>query len=103
MPTVAESEHSKTDKRPLAGIRVLDMTRVFSGPWGTQILGDLGADIIKIEQPGRGDDQRRLGPPFLADDRGRPTSESCYYLSVNRNKRSVALDFKTPEGQDVIR
>lgn len=91
------------DKRPLAGIRVLDMTRVFSGPWGTQILGDLGADVIKIEQPGRGDDQRRLGPPFLMDGLGAPTSESSYYLSVNRNKRSVALDIKTPEGQETIR
>ncbi len=90
------------DNRPLAGIRVLDMTRVFSGPWGTQILGDLGADIIKVEQPGRGDDQRRLGPPFLADDQGAPTHESSYYLSVNRNKRSVALDIKTPEGRETI-
>ncbi|WP_428852573.1 CaiB/BaiF CoA transferase family protein [Imbroritus primus] len=103
MPASTESGQSKTDKRPLAGIRVLDMTRVFSGPWGTQILGDLGADVIKIEQPGRGDDQRRLGPPFLADGLDRPTAESSYYLSVNRNKRSVALDIKTPEGQDAIR
>lgn len=79
------------------------MTRVFSGPWGTQILGDLGADVIKIEQPGRGDDQRRLGPPFLHDGEGQPTNESSYYLSVNRNKRSVALDIKTPEGRDAIR
>lgn len=98
-----EGIRNSVDKRPLAGVRVLDMTRVFSGPWGTQILGDLGADVIKIEQPGRGDDQRRLGPPFLHDGEGQPTNESSYYLSVNRNKRSVALDIKTPEGRDAIR
>lgn len=102
MLTSLEDKRSNTDKRPLAGIRVLDMTRVFSGPWGTQILGDLGADVIKVEQPGRGDDQRRLGPPFLLDDKDQPTSESSYYLSVNRNKRSVALDIKTTEGQEAI-
>ena len=61
------------DKRPLSGIRVLDMSRVFSGPWGTQLLSDLGAEVIKVEQPGRGDDLRRLGPPFLRDGEGRET------------------------------
>lgn len=91
------------DNRPLSGIRVLDMTRVFSGPWGTQIIGDLGADIIKVEQPGRGDDQRRLGPPFLTDAEGHQTEESSYYLSVNRNKRSVALDIKSAEGQALVK
>ncbi|GAA5232134.1 CoA transferase [Verticiella sediminum] len=102
MPVDVDRNPGKIDNRPLAGIRVLDMTRVFSGPWGTQILGDLGADVIKIEQPGRGDDQRRLGPPFLMDDQGGLTSESSYYLSVNRNKRSVAVDIGTPEGQRTI-
>ena len=91
------------DNRPLAGIRVLDMSRVFSGPWGTQLLGDLGAEVIKVEQPGRGDDLRRLGPPFLDDADGHPTEESSYYLSVNRNKKSIALDVSTPAGQETIR
>lgn len=91
------------DKRPLAGIRVLDMSRVFSGPWGTQLLGDLGAEVIKVEQPGRGDDLRRLGPPFLDDAEGHPTLESSYYLSANRNKKGIAIDVSTPAGQKVIR
>lgn len=92
-----------SDKRPLAGIRILDMSRVFSGPWGTQILGDLGAEVIKVEQPGRGDDLRKLGPPFLADAAGEPTLESSYYLSVNRNKKGIAIDITQPQGQEVIR
>jgi crotonobetainyl-CoA:carnitine CoA-transferase CaiB-like acyl-CoA transferase len=91
------------DKRPLSGIRVLDMSRVFSGPWGTQLLGDLGAEVIKVEQPGRGDDLRRLGPPFLRDGEGRETAESSYYLSVNRNKKSIAVDVSTAPGQKAIR
>jgi len=91
------------DKRPLAGIRVLDMSRVFSGPWGTQILGDLGAEVIKVEQPGRGDDLRRLGPPFLDDGAGHTTQESSYYLSANRNKKGIAIDVAMPAGQKVIR
>ncbi|MBV7484784.1 CaiB/BaiF CoA-transferase family protein [Bordetella sp. BOR01] len=91
------------DKRPLKGIRILDLSRVFSGPWGTQILGDLGAEVIKVEQPGRGDDMRRLGPPFLPDLQGAPTEESSYYLSTNRNKKSIAVDISTPQGQEVIR
>jgi crotonobetainyl-CoA:carnitine CoA-transferase CaiB-like acyl-CoA transferase len=94
---------AEADERPLHGIRVLDMSRVFSGPWGTQLLGDLGAEIIKVEQPGRGDDMRRLGPPFLHDAEGRETAESSYYLSTNRNKKSIAVDISTPAGQDVIR
>ncbi|PLC55897.1 CoA transferase [Pollutimonas nitritireducens] len=102
MQTDTQDGQNTKDNRPLAGIRVLDLTRVFSGPWGTQILGDLGADVIKVEQPGRGDDQRRLGPPFLLDGDGCPTEESSYYLSVNRNKRSVALDIKTKEGRDAV-
>lgn len=91
------------DKRPLAGIRVLDMSRVFSGPWGTQLLGDLGAEVIKVEQPGRGDDLRRLGPPFLESGEGEVTAESSYYLSANRNKKGIAVDVATPAGQKVIR
>ncbi len=81
----------------LSGITVLDLTRVLAGPYGTMIMGDFGAEIIKIEQPGRGDDTRRWGPPF--DEHG----ESAYYQSVNRNKRSVTLNLKTPEGREVLR
>ncbi len=84
---------------PLAGIRVLDLSRVLAGPWCTQMLGDLGAEIIKIEQPGQGDDTRKWGPPFLPDGSG----DSGYYLCANRNKRSVAIDIAKPEGQELIR
>lgn len=84
---------------PLAGIKVLDLSRVLAGPWCTQMLGDLGAEVIKIEQPGEGDDTRKWGPPFLPDGSG----DSGYYLCANRNKRSVAIDIARPEGQDLIR
>ena len=77
---------------PLAGIRVFDLPRVLAGPSCTQILGDLGADVIKIERPGIGDDTRKYGPPFVLDENGTETTESGYYLSANRNKRSVTLD-----------
>ena len=80
---------------PLSGITVLDFTRVLSGPYCTMALGDLGARVIKLEHPGRGDDTRRWGPPFLGD-------ESAYFLSVNRNKESLALDFKTPGGREIV-
>jgi crotonobetainyl-CoA:carnitine CoA-transferase CaiB-like acyl-CoA transferase len=86
----------------LTGIRVLDLSRILAGPLCTQILGDLGADVVKIEKPGEGDDTRKWGPPFLKDADGNDTSESAYYLSVNRNKRSLALDIATPEGQRLI-
>jgi crotonobetainyl-CoA:carnitine CoA-transferase CaiB-like acyl-CoA transferase len=94
---------STPDQRPLAGIRVLDMSRVFSGPWATQQLGDLGAEVTKVEQPGRGDDLRRLGPPFLARPEGAATAESSYYLSTNRNKQCIAIDVSTASGQRVLR
>ncbi|GLK72951.1 CoA transferase [Ancylobacter dichloromethanicus] len=87
----------------LAGIRVLDLSRVLAGPWATQTLGDLGADVIKIEKPGEGDDTRGWGPPWLADGEGNPTRESAYFLAANRNKRSVTIDMATPEGQGLIR
>ncbi len=86
----------------LLGIRVVDLSRILAGPFCTQILGDLGADIIKIEKPGAGDDTRTWGPPFLKDGKGQDTTESAYYLSANRNKRSIALDITTPEGQEII-
>ncbi|MEF9997426.1 MAG: CoA transferase, partial [Burkholderiaceae bacterium] len=83
----------------LKGLRVLDLTRVLAGPWSTQLLSDLGADVIKIERPGAGDDTRRWGPPYLKDSEGQATEEAAYYLAANRGKRSVALDFSRPEGQ----
>src|SRR5256885_11020459 len=79
----------------LEGITVLDLTRVLSGPYCTMMLGDMGARVIKIEQPGKGDDTRGWGPPFVED-------ESAYFLSINRNKESVTLDFKRPEGRAVL-
>ncbi|HBR68621.1 MAG TPA: CoA transferase [Rhodospirillaceae bacterium] len=86
----------------LEGIRILDLSRVLAGPVCTQILGDLGAEILKIEKPGEGDDTRYWGPPFLKDTAGNDTSESAYYLSANRNKKSLAIDIKTKEGQALI-
>lgn len=87
----------------LAGVRVLDLTRVLAGPWCTQVLADLGADVIKVERPGSGDDTRRWGPPFLRDADGNETTESAYYLCANRNKRSLTVDIATEAGQAVIR
>ncbi|HQX27416.1 MAG TPA: CaiB/BaiF CoA-transferase family protein [Alphaproteobacteria bacterium] len=89
-------------KKSLENIRVLDLSRVLAGPYCTQMLGDLGAEIIKIEKPGSGDDTRFWGPPFLKDKDGNDTSESAYYLSINRNKKSVAVDISTKEGQEII-
>jgi len=88
---------------PLTGIRVLDLTRVLAGPWCTQNLADLGAEVIKIERPGTGDDTREWGPPYLKDEQGNPTAEAAYYLSANRNKLSVALDIATPRGAELVR
>ena len=85
----------------LAGLRVFDMTRILAGPSCTQILGDLGADVIKVERAGSGDDTRKWGPPYLADSSGKQTGESAYYLAVNRNKRSITLDFAKPEGREL--
>jgi crotonobetainyl-CoA:carnitine CoA-transferase CaiB-like acyl-CoA transferase len=87
----------------LSHIRVLDLSRVLAGPWAGQVLADLGADVIKIERPGCGDDTRAWGPPFLKDAQGRDTSEAAYYLSANRNKQSVTVDFTQAEGQRLIR
>ena len=86
--------------KPLAGIRVLDLSRVLAGPWATQTLADLGAEVIKVEQPGSGDDTRHWGPPWheTGDEK-----VAAYYLSANRGKRSVAVDFSTPEGADLVR
>jgi crotonobetainyl-CoA:carnitine CoA-transferase CaiB-like acyl-CoA transferase len=88
---------------PLQGILVLDLSRILAGPWATQVLADFGAEVIKVEHPRGGDDTRKWGPPFLKDGDGRDTSESAYYLSANRGKRSVAIDIATSPGQDLVR
>ncbi|GAC1537989.1 MAG: CaiB/BaiF CoA-transferase family protein [Ramlibacter sp.] len=87
----------------LDGIRILDLSRVLAGPWCTQALADLGADVIKVERPGSGDDTRSWGPPFLKDAQGQDTREAAYYLGTNRNKRSLTCDIARPEGQALIR
>ncbi len=87
----------------LDGLRILDLSRILAGPTCTQLLGDLGADVIKIERPGTGDDTRIWGPPFVTDAQGHDTSESAYYLCANRNKRSVAVDIARPEGVALVR
>lgn len=88
---------------PLSGVTVVDLTRVLAGPYCTQMLGDLGADVIKIERLGAGDDTRRFAPPYLKDADGNDTVESAYFMGANRNKRSIALDISKPEGQEVVR
>ena len=93
----------KENSGPLKGIRILDMSRILAGPTCTQMLGDLGADVIKIERPGFGDDTRKWGPPYLRDSYGKDSSESAYYLSANRNKRSITIDITKNEGQELIR
>ncbi|MFO1407357.1 MAG: CaiB/BaiF CoA-transferase family protein [Steroidobacteraceae bacterium] len=88
---------------PLAGIVVLDLSRILAGPWATQLLADFGAEVIKVEHPRGGDDTRRWGPPYLRDARGAETAESAYFLSANRGKRSVGIDLAQPEGQRLVR
>ncbi|MFO7854204.1 MAG: CaiB/BaiF CoA-transferase family protein [Paracoccaceae bacterium] len=88
---------------PLDGLKVLDLTRVLAGPWCTQLLADLGADVIKVENPEGGDDTRGWGPPYLKDAEGNETQEAAYYLSANRNKRSACIDLKTEAGRETIR
>ena len=87
----------------LAGLKVLDLSRVLAGPWCTQILADLGADVVKIERPGVGDDTRSWGPPFLTDSNGEETDQATYFTSCNRNKRSVTIDMAMPEGQALLK
>lgn len=87
----------------LDGLKVLDLSRVLAGPWAGQMLADLGADVVKIERPGSGDDTRAWGPPYLRDADGRDTSEAAYFLCANRNKRSLAIDLTTAEGQVRVR
>jgi formyl-CoA transferase len=87
----------------LSHIRVLDLSRVLAGPWCAQNLADLGAEVIKVERPQSGDDTRHWGPPFAKDPSGKDTTESAYYISINRNKKSITLDISTPEGQKIVR
>ena len=87
----------------LSHIRVLDLSRILAGPWAGQILADLGADVIKVERPGPGDDTRGWGPPWIKDDQGQDTSVAAYYLCANRNKRSITVDITQSEGQDIVR
>ncbi len=87
----------------LDGIKVLDLSRVLAGPWAGQMLADLGADVIKVERPGAGDDTRAWGPPWLKDAEGRDTRDAAYFFCANRNKRSVAIDIATPDGQALVR
>ena len=92
-----------TSTGPLAHLKVLDLSRILAGPWAGQLLGDYGADVLKIERPGTGDDTRIWGPPYVKDAAGRDTSDAAYYLCANRNKRSVTIDFTRPEGQRLVK
>ena len=94
---------SESRRAPLDGVRVLDLSRVLAGPFCAQTLADLGADVIKVERPGSGDDTRAWGPPYLRDAQGQDTSESAYYASTNRNKRSIVIDLASPEGATIVR
>ena len=87
---------------PLVGIRVLDLSRILAGPWASQMLADLGAEVIKIERPGSGDDTRAWGPPYMPDEMGEATSESAYFHGANRGKQSVCIDMSQPQGQALI-
>lgn len=88
---------------PLEGLRVLDLSRVLAGPWCSQLLADMGAEVIKLERPGRGDDTRSWGPPYLKDRDGQDTPDAAYFLAANRGKQSVTVDFTRPEGQALVR
>jgi crotonobetainyl-CoA:carnitine CoA-transferase CaiB-like acyl-CoA transferase len=100
---MTHSGSSTSASKALGHIRVLDLSRVLAGPWCSQNLADLGADVIKIERPGSGDDTRAWGPPYAKDADGNNTSEAAYYLSANRGKRSVTVDIASPEGQALVR
>src|SRR3979490_3637562 len=88
---------------PLSGIKILDLTRWLAGPLSSQMLGDLGAEVIKIERPGGGDDARAFGPPYLVDPQGKENNNNSFYLCANRNKKSVTVKIATEEGQQIIR
>ncbi|WP_019701124.1 CaiB/BaiF CoA transferase family protein [Paracidovorax oryzae] len=102
-PSPSPSHPASAAPGALAGIRVLDLSRVLAGPWCTQVLADLGADVVKVERPGLGDDTRQWGPPFLKDAEGRETDQAAYFTACNRNKRSITIDMAHPEGQALLR
>ena len=102
-PCFLISDTNMPNTAPLANLRVLDLSRVLAGPWCSQLLADLGAEVIKIERPGSGDETRAWGPPYLKDAAGNETGEAAYYCAVNRNKQSVTLDMSRPEGQRIVR
>src|SRR5450830_1577449 len=97
------SEKATTQPGALSHLKVLDLSRVLAGPWCTQMLADLGADVIKVERPGVGDDTRHWGPPFFKDAHGQDTDQATYFSTCNRNKRSITLDIAKPQGQALIR
>jgi len=103
MPACALNFRDNVAMNSLDGIRILDLSRVLAGPWCTQTLADLGADVIKIERPGAGDDTRSWGPPFLKDAQGNDSAEAAYYLGTNRNKRSLTCDISQVDGQALIK
>ena len=103
MTQSASNPTNPTRRAPLTGIRVLDLSRVLAGPWCTQNLADLGADVIKVERPKLGDDTRAWGPPYLKDENGEDTTEAAYYLSTNRNKRSIEIDLASAEGTQLVK
>src|SRR5258706_2483765 len=88
---------------PLSHVRVLDLSRVLAGPWAGQNLADLGAEVIKVERPGAGDDSRAFGPPWVKDRDGRDSKDSAYFTSANRGKKSITINISTPEGQELVR
>src|SRR5690242_21916059 len=90
-------------RKILDGVRVLDLTRVLAGPWATQNLADFGAEVIKVERPGFGDDTRKWGPPFLRDRDGHDTADAAYYLACNRGKKSITLDLAHPRGREIAK
>lgn len=100
---MAGPQHADMSRAPLAHLRVLDLSRILAGPWSSQALADLGAEVIKVERPGQGDDTRGWGPPFLKDAKGAETREAAYFHAANRGKKSLALDISTPEGQEIVR
>jgi len=97
------NETSSKTTQALEHVKVLDLSRVLAGPWAAQTLGDLGAEVIKVERPGTGDDTRAWGPPYVTDPSGQSTGESAYYMCTNRNKQSVTIDFTHPQGQELVR
>ena len=101
--TPVEDSESTTKQGALSHLKVLDLSRVLAGPWCTQMLADLGADVVKVERPGVGDDTRHWGPPFLKDADGNDTPQATYFTACNRNKRSITIDMAHPEGQALIR